>query len=82
MTGITQWLVLLVERFVPVHLGLPIKHVCSKYPSRSAINRSVNPLKPSGNYMYQMLSQSVTMRIVFLFFMIFTVNRDYFLKQR
>jgi hypothetical protein len=35
----------------------------------------------SGNYMYHLLSQSVTLHSVSMFCMILTVNSDYFLKQ-
>jgi hypothetical protein len=42
----------------------------------------INPLKLNGNYMYRLLQRSLTSHFVFVFLMIFTINSDYFLKQR
>jgi hypothetical protein len=42
-----------------------------------------NPLKPSGNYMYRLLEQEVALHFLMHGFrMIFSVDSDYFLKQR
>jgi hypothetical protein len=44
----------------------------------------INALKPSGNYTYHLLQQSVSLHFVFIyvFNIILAVNNDYFLKQR
>jgi hypothetical protein len=42
----------------------------------------IDPLKPSGNEISQLSSQSVKLYFVYMFFMGFAVNSDHFLKQR
>jgi hypothetical protein len=43
--------------------------------------QQINPFQPSGNYMYHLLYQSITLHSDG-FRMILSVNGDYFLKQR
>jgi hypothetical protein len=47
------------------------------------LSKGINPLKPSNNYMYHLRQQSITKSsfCIYVFRMILTVNRDYFLKQ-
>jgi hypothetical protein len=42
----------------------------------------INPLKPSGNYVPPALTITNSAFCIYVFHMILTVNRDYFLEQR
>jgi hypothetical protein len=42
----------------------------------------IDPLKPSGNYTHHLIQQSVNLEFcIYLFYVILSVNSDYFFKQ-